>query len=81
MRPTFHTDLGARHACPGVHDTETIKGEGQVEQKVQDIVFEYAYLGAQGERQSVAVLVVWVRRTQMLLAHIALRKRLVHEHG
>lgn len=46
-----------------------------------EIIFDYALLGAEGERESVAVLVIRDRRTQMLFAHVVPRKGLAHEHG
>lgn len=41
-------------------------------------MFDYAYLGAEGERETVAVLVIRDRRPHMLFAHVAPHKGLAH---
>lgn len=67
------THLPFRSWCPScvtgrARDRPHRKGGGQGEQRIPEIVFDYAFLGAEGRQDTVAVLVIRVRRTQMLFA-------------
>lgn len=54
---------------------------GQRDKRVPDGVFDYAFLGAEGERELVAVLVMRGRCAQVLFANVVPCKGLAHEHG
>lgn len=51
------------------------------EKRIPKLVFDYAFLVAEGERETVAVLVIRNRRTNMLFGHAVPRKGMAHEHG
>lgn len=53
---------------------------GTIRHVVPDIVLDYAFLGAEGEKELVAVLVI-NRPAHMLVAHLLPRKGLAHENG
>lgn len=57
------------------------RGTGQEVKRVPEIVFDSTLLVAEGERETLAVLVIRDRRTGMLFAHVAPRKGFAHEHG
>lgn len=42
---------------------------------------DFAFLGAEGEREIVAVLVITGTKTNMVFAHVAPQRELAHEHG
>lgn len=46
-----------------------------------EMVFDYAFLGSEGERLAIPVLVARDRRTHMIFAHIVPSNGLAHEHG
>ena len=51
------------------------------EKSLAEVVFDYGFLGAQGEEETVAIQVARDSRTKMLFAHVVPRKGLTHEHG
>lgn len=80
------THVPYRAWCPAcvsgrARDRDHHKKEGQDEKRVPELVFDYAFLGAEGERDTVTVSVFRDRRTHKLFAHVVPRKVLAHEHG
>ena len=56
------------------------KAEGQVGKEVPEIVFDYCFLGSEGE-DTVAIQVTRDRRTRMIFAHVVPKNGFSHEHG
>ena len=56
------------------------KIEFQVDKEVPEIVFDYCFLGSEGE-DTVAIQVTRDRRTRMIFAHVVPKKGFSHEHG
>lgn len=65
-------------SAPGTNHTE---GAGQEENGIPEIVFDYAFLGVDGERAMVAVFSIHDRRAGLLFAHVVPRSGLAHENG
>lgn len=57
-----------------------MKKEGQNEKRIPEAVFDYAFLGAEGERETVTVLVTRDTSTHMLFAHVP-GTGFAHKHG
>jgi len=49
-------------------------------ERLPDMVFDYGFMGAEGE-ETTAVQVARDRRTRILLAHVVPKKGFTHEHG
>ena len=56
------------------------KIEFQVDKEVPEIVFDYCFMGSEGE-DTVAIQVTRDRRTRMIFAHVIPKKGFSHEHG
>lgn len=52
--------------------------EGQTEKRVPEMVFDCAFLGADGEPETVALLVIRDRRTTVLFARVVPREKVSH---
>ena len=48
---------------------------------IPEVVFDYCFLGAEGEEETTAIQVAKDRRTRMIFAHMVPRKGLTHMHG
>lgn len=73
------TGVTYRAWCPAcvsgrARDRHHKRREGQQGKRVSELVLDYAFPGAEGERETVAVLVIRDRRAQMLFAHVVPRK-------
>ena len=51
------------------------------EKEVPEIVFDYAFMGAKGDSETQAILVIKDRRTRMYFSHVVPRKGLASQHG
>ena len=79
------THMPFRSWCPAcvegkARDKYHQKAEGQVGKEVPEIVFDYCFLGSEGE-DTVAIQVTRDRRTRMIFAHVVPKKGFSHEHG
>lgn len=75
--------LPYRSRCPAcvsgrARESHHKRKEGQGEKRVPEVVVDYASLAAEGETESLAVLVIRDRRMQMLFAHMVPKKGLAH---
>ena len=79
------THLPFRAWCPAcvegkARDRPHRKQEGEENKNVPEVVFDYGFLGAEGE-ETIAIQVARDRRTKMVFAHVVPRKGFTHEHG
>ena len=80
------THLPFRAWCPScvegkARDRPHRKQEDVDEKGLPVVVFDYGFLGARDEGETVAIQVARDRRTRMLFAHVVPRKGLISEHG
>jgi hypothetical protein len=79
------THLPFRAWCPAcvmgkARDKMHRKQEDGAEKGIPEIVFDYGFLGAEGE-ETIAIQVARDRRTRMIFAHVVPKKGCTHEHG
>ena len=79
------THMPFRSWCPAcvegkARDKHHHKAEAQGEKEVPEIVFDYCFLGSEGE-ETIAIQVARDRRTRMIFAHVVPKKGFSHEHG
>jgi hypothetical protein len=55
--------------------------QGVREGEIPEVVFDYCFLGAEGEEETLAIQVAMDKKTRMHFAHVVPRKGLTHEHG
>ena len=80
------THMPYRSWCPvcvegRARDKMHKRGEDQESKEIPEIVFDYGFLGAKGDEETIAVQIAKDRRTRMLFAHVVPRKGFAHEHG
>jgi hypothetical protein len=80
------THMPYRSWCPicvegRARDKPHHRHDGQDEKSIPEIVFDYGFLGGEGDDETVAVQIAKDRRTRMLFAHVVPRKGFSHEHG
>jgi hypothetical protein len=80
------THMPYRSWCPvcvegRARDKMHKKGDDQENKEIPEIVFDYGFLGAKGDEETIAVQIAKDRRTRMLFAHVVPRKGFAHEHG
>ena len=79
------THMPFRSWCPScvegkARDKHHRTNEEQDQKSVPEIVFDYGFLGSEGE-ETIAIQVARDRRTRMLFAHVVPKKGFTHEHG
>ena len=79
------THLPFRSWCPAcvegkARDKHHKKREYQHNKEIPEIVFDYGFMGAEGE-ETIAIQVAKDRRTRMIFAHVVPKKGITHEHG
>ena len=79
------THMPYRSWCPAcvegkARDKHHSLNEEQDQKGVPEIVFDYGFLGSEGE-ETIAIQVARDRRTRMLFAHVVPKKGFTHEHG
>ena len=80
------THLPFRAWCPScvegkARDRMRKKQEDSGEKRIPEVVFDYAFMGAEGEDETMAIQIARDRRTKMVFAHVVPRKGMTHEHG
>ena len=80
------THMPYRSWCPvcvegRARDKMHKRGDDQENKGIPEIVFDYGFLGAKGDEETIAVQIAKDRRTRMLFAHVVPRKGFAHEHG
>ena len=79
------THMPFRSWCPAcVHGKARDKHHqrrDQSEKGLPEVVFDYCFLGAEGEEETVAIQVAKDRRTRMIFAHMVPKKGKTHEFG
>ena len=55
--------------------------QAQEDKKIPQVVFDYGFLGTEGEKETVAVQIAKDTRTKMHFAHVVPKKGLVSNHG
>ena len=80
------THLPHRSWCPvcvkaRARDRPHRPQRGPGEKEVPEIVFDYCFMGARGEEETQAILVIKDRRTRMYFSHVVPRKGLASEHS
>ena len=55
--------------------------DGQESKELPEVVFDYGFLGGEGDEETVPVQICKDRRTRMIFAHVVPRKGFAHEHG
>ena len=78
------THMPFRSWCPAcvegkARDKHHHKAEAQGEKEVPEIVFDYCFLGSEGE-ETIASQVARDRRTRMIFPHVVPKKGFSHEH-
>ena len=81
----YVTHLHFRAWCPAcvegkAKDRPHRKQEVEEEKRLPEIVFDYGFMGAEGE-DTIAIQVARDRRTRMLFAHVVPKKGFTHGHG
>lgn len=61
------------------HAADTTRGRGR-ETRISEVMFYYPFMGAEREREAVAVLVTRGRRTHTLFARVVSWNGIAHEH-
>ena len=79
------THLPFRSWCPAcvegkARDKPHRKSEEQDSKAVPELVFDYGFLGSEGE-DTIAIQICRGRRARMLFAHVVPKKGFGHEHG
>ena len=79
------THLPYRSWCPscvaGKARDRSHRKRDQSNKEIPEVVFDYCFMGAEGEEESVAIQVALDRRSRMYFAHVVPRKGKTHEHG
>ena len=80
------THLPHRSWCPvcvkaRARDRPHRPQRGPEQKDVPEVVFDYGFMGARGEEETQAILVIKDRRTRMYFSHVVPRKGLASEHG
>ena len=80
------THLPHRSWCPvcikaRARDRPHRPRRGPEEKEVPEVVFDYGFMGARGDDDTQAILVIKDRRTRMHFSHVVPRKGLASEHG
>ena len=80
------THMPYRSWCPvcvegRARDKHHRRGEEQDDKGIPEIVFDYGFLGAKGDEETMAIQIAKDRRTRMIFAHVVPRKGFADEHG
>ena len=57
------------------------QGEEEEKKGVPQIVFDYGFMGSDGDEETMAIQVAKDRRSRMIFAHVVPRKGMSHIHG